>query len=121
MADLDLGIVKPSRELRFREALRELLEIRGFSRRRGEVAKAVFISHSALSQYLSGRAVPSLDTLIRLSVFFNTSLDYLVFGTEFVEKETVDPGFSYRRHRLRSASQFTLAAIQGDRCGFGNR
>lgn len=83
---------RSTRESKLRDTLRELLEARGYARKRGEVARAVAVSPSALSQYVSGRAQPSLETLIRLANFFDVSLDYLVFGTDSVRPETIDPG-----------------------------
>jgi transcriptional regulator with XRE-family HTH domain len=75
---------------RLRQTLRELLEVRGYERRRAVVAKAICVSPSALSQYVSGRAQPGLDTLIRLARFFEVSLDYLVFGSDPVRPDTAN-------------------------------
>jgi len=81
-----------ARELKFRETLAGLLIARGFRRKRNAVARGVFVSPSALSQYLSGRAQPGLETLVRLANFLDTSLDYLVFGEEHVAPSAIDPG-----------------------------
>jgi transcriptional regulator with XRE-family HTH domain len=79
------------RDVKFSETLRELLEAKGYRRKHHIVAEAISVSRSALSQYLSGKAQPSFATLIRLANFLDTSLDYLVFGTETVGREVIDP------------------------------
>ena len=43
-----------------------------------EVAEALDISKTIISQYESGQRIPSLEKLVRLSRFYKTSLDYLV-------------------------------------------
>jgi transcriptional regulator with XRE-family HTH domain len=78
-------------EIKLRETLAQQMESKGFRRNHREVARRVHISPSALSQYLHGRSEPSLTTLARLAEFFDTSLDYLVFGIER-PREVVDLG-----------------------------
>ena len=45
------------------------------------------ISREALSFYENGKRSPDVDMLIRLSRYFNVSIDYLIFGKEFEKKE----------------------------------
>ena len=48
-----------------------------------QLAKELCISASALGMYEQGRRIPSLDILIKLSQYFQVSLDYLITGSEF--------------------------------------
>src|SRR3981081_4284577 len=84
--------MESARPFKLSEVLNTLIELRGFRTKHSAVSDAVYISPSALSQYLSGRTRPSLDTLMRLADFFQTSLDYLVYGTEPVQREIIDAG-----------------------------
>ena len=44
------------------------------------------ITREALSHYENGRRDPSLDMLVRMSEYFNVSIDYLITGHEFEKK-----------------------------------
>ena len=44
------------------------------------------ISREALSNYECGARNPSLDTLNKLSQYFNVSIDYLINGEEFKKR-----------------------------------
>jgi transcriptional regulator with XRE-family HTH domain len=80
------------RSVKLGTTLRHLLEARGYTKNYARVAEAAQVSRSALSQYLSGRAHPRLDTLVLLANFLETSLDHLVFGTPLLHPDVVDPG-----------------------------
>lgn len=45
-----------------------------------QVAKEVGLSRSTLSDWKNGEHTPSLETLKKLSAYFNVSIDYLVNG-----------------------------------------
>ena len=49
-----------------------------------QFAQAVFISPAAVSQYETGRTMPSRDTLERIAKYFDVSTDYLL-GTSMEE------------------------------------
>lgn len=51
-----------------------------------KVALDLNITREALSHYENGRREPSLATLIRMSDYFNVSIDYLITGKEFEPK-----------------------------------
>jgi transcriptional regulator with XRE-family HTH domain len=68
-------------EIRFGQILRELLNER-FRNRRKDFARSIHVSESALSQYVRGKATPSLAVLVAIARELDVSLDYLVFGTE---------------------------------------
>ena len=44
------------------------------------------ISREALSHYENGKRSPDVDMLICLSNYFNVSIDYLIKGVDFVQK-----------------------------------
>ncbi|HWM04494.1 MAG TPA: helix-turn-helix transcriptional regulator [Actinophytocola sp.] len=68
-------------DIRFGQVLRQLLNDR-FRNRRKDFAKAIHVSESALSQYVRGKATPSLAVLTAIARELDVTLDYLVFGTE---------------------------------------
>jgi len=68
-------------EVRFGSILRRLLDERFHSRRK-DFAALVHVSESALSQYVRGKATPSLHVLVAIARALDVSLDYLVFGVE---------------------------------------
>lgn len=53
-----------------------------YRRNRVALAEQAHVSPSAISQYVCGRATPSLDVLVKLAEIFDVSLDYLVLGRE---------------------------------------
>ncbi len=48
-----------------------------------KVAFDLSISREALSYYENGRRSPSVDMLVKMSQYFNVSIDYLITGKEF--------------------------------------
>ena len=52
-----------------------------------KVAMDLSISREALSYYENGKRSPDIDMLVRLSEYFNVSIDYLILGKEFLPKE----------------------------------
>ncbi len=52
-----------------------------------KVAMDLSISREALSHYENGKRSPDIDMLIRLSEYFNVSIDYLILGKEFAAKK----------------------------------
>lgn len=64
--------------------LREIRKKRGLNQQR--VAMDLNITREALSHYENGRRDPSLSMLIRLSEYFNVSIDYLITGHEFQKR-----------------------------------
>ncbi|NUS73887.1 MAG: helix-turn-helix domain-containing protein [Corynebacteriales bacterium] len=65
----------------FPQVLEQLMNER-YRRNRAALAEAAHLSPSSLSQYVRGRAVPSLEVLVHLADILDVSLDYLVFGQE---------------------------------------
>ena len=68
-------------EVQFARVLEELLNDR-YKRNRAALAQAAHVSPSALSQYVRGKATPSLDVLAHLAEALGVSIDYLVFGRD---------------------------------------
>ena len=48
-----------------------------------KVALDLSISREALSHYENGKRSPDIDMLVRLSNYFNVSIDYLITGKNF--------------------------------------
>ena len=44
------------------------------------------ICREALSHYENGRRSPDIDMLVKMSEYFNVSIDYLIRGEEFNKK-----------------------------------
>ena len=51
-----------------------------------KVAMDLNISREALSYYENGKREPSLGLLVRMSDYFNVSINYLITGEEFQKK-----------------------------------
>lgn len=51
-----------------------------------KVALDLNISREALSHYENGKRQPSLEMLIKMSKYFNVSINYLITGEEFKKK-----------------------------------
>lgn len=51
-----------------------------------KVAMDLSISREALSYYECGKRSPDISMLLRLSEYFNVSVDYLITGQEFNKK-----------------------------------
>lgn len=64
--------------------LREIRKQRNLNQQR--VALDLNITREALSHYENGRRDPSLAMLLRLSEYFNVSIDYLITGHEFQKR-----------------------------------
>ena len=48
-----------------------------------KVAMDLNICREAISYYENGKRSPNLDTLVRMSDYFNVSIHYLITGKEF--------------------------------------
>lgn len=68
-------------QMRFAQVLEELLDEK-YRRNRAALADAAHVSPSALSQYVRGKATPSLAVLVDLAEALQVSLDHLVFGSD---------------------------------------
>ena len=51
-----------------------------------KVAMDLNISREALSYYENGKREPSLSLLLKMSDYFNVSIDYLINGEEFSKR-----------------------------------
>ncbi len=51
-----------------------------------KVALDLNISREALSHYENGKREPSLTMLVKMSEYFNVSINYLITGKEFTKK-----------------------------------
>ena len=64
--------------------LKQIRERKGLNQQ--QVAIDLNISREALSYYENGKREPSLKMLIAMSNYFNVSIDYLITGKEFKDK-----------------------------------
>lgn len=64
--------------------LREIRKQKKYSQLK--VAMDLSISREALSYYENGKRSPDIDMLVKLSRYFNVSIDYLILGTEFIKQ-----------------------------------
>ena len=62
--------------MQFQERFNELLKISGI--KQTEIANAVNVTKQCISDYKSGKSVPSLETLFLLCRFLDVSADYLL-------------------------------------------
>lgn len=51
-----------------------------------KVAMDLSISREALSYYENGKRSPDLNMLLRMSQYFNVSIDYLITGKDFLKQ-----------------------------------
>ena len=75
------------------EVLNKKMELAGLKKIRKQkklsqlkVAMDLSISREALSYYENGKRSPDIEMLIKLSDYFNVSIDYLIKGEEFTNK-----------------------------------
>ena len=66
------------------KGLREIRKKKGYSQLK--VAMDLNISREALSYYENGKRSPDIKMLIRLSEYFGVSIDYLITGKDFADK-----------------------------------
>ena len=69
----------------FSETLRKLRKSRKLNQ--AQLAKKLYISPSAVSQYETGRTTPSRETLNRIAAYFNVSPEYLMGTSKIYEIE----------------------------------
>ena len=62
-------------------------EIVSSGMRQVDIAEKLHVHPSAISQYLSGRSAPALDTLAKLCVVLDVSADYLLGITDYLGQE----------------------------------
>lgn len=65
--------------------LQKIRKKKGYSQLK--VAMDLSISREALSYYENGKRSPDVDMLVKLSEYFKVSIDYLIRGHNFDEKQ----------------------------------
>ena len=48
-----------------------------------KVALDLYVSRESISYYANGKRSPDIEMLVKLSNYFDVSIDYLIFGKEF--------------------------------------
>ena len=64
------------------EKLQELRKHKGMTQE--ELAKALFVSRTAVSKWESGRGYPNIESLKTISIFFGVTVDQLLSGEELL-------------------------------------
>jgi transcriptional regulator with XRE-family HTH domain len=103
-----------AREVQFPLILQRLIQERGLHRKQADLAAAIHVTRSSISQYTTGRTLPSFDVLVRLAEYFDVSMDYLVFGTAGTVREAIDYGpvarhFEVALHGIQSKERASEA------------
>ncbi len=83
--------------MEFCEKLQELRRAKSLTQE--ELARALYVSRTAVSKWESGRGYPSIDSLKQLSRFFSVSIDELVCPDEIIaaaEEEQKELAGRYR-------------------------
>lgn len=83
--------------MEFNEKLQQLRKQKGVTQE--QLAKALFVSRTAISKWESARGYPSIDSLKAISEFFGISIDELLSGDELLsiaEDETRQKGLGVR-------------------------
>lgn len=68
--------------MEFNEKLQELRKSRSLTQE--ELAKALFVSRTAISKWESGRGYPGIDSLKEISRFFSVTIDELICSEEMI-------------------------------------
>ncbi|MBQ7661390.1 MAG: helix-turn-helix transcriptional regulator [Clostridia bacterium] len=68
--------------MEFSEKLQELRKSRSMTQE--ELAKALFVSRTAISKWESGRGYPSIDSLKEISRFFSVTIEDLICSDEMI-------------------------------------
>lgn len=92
------------REIKFDEILRTLLEREKATVTQKKLAKALGVSGTTVSHYVTGRIKPSFQALVGIADFFNVTLDYLVFG-ERIRPPSVAGADNLRAEVMRALAE----------------
>ncbi len=74
--------------MKYMKGLRMIRRAKGYSQLK--VAMDLSISREALSYYETGKRSPDIQMLLRLSEYFDVSIDYLITGREFTPRHPRD-------------------------------
>lgn len=69
----------------FADILKQLRNQKGVTQE--ELAKAIYVTNSAISQYEANVSRPNLESLERIAKFFNVSIDYLLGTSPYYNVE----------------------------------
>jgi len=109
----------------FSETLRKLRKNKKLNQ--AQLAKELYISPSAVSQYETGRTTPSRETLNRIAAYFNVTPEYLMGTSKIYEiEEMLNPGTTVSEAlkkimRVRGKDREALLTIVDALAAYSNR
>ena len=89
----------------------KLVEAKGI--KANDMAKDLNLSSGAVSIWKSGKSVPGVDALQKISEYFNVSLDYLIVGTERITKDSFSSEEISLIFKFRALSDKSKAKVEG--------
>ncbi|NGM18140.1 helix-turn-helix domain-containing protein [Eggerthellaceae bacterium zg-893] len=95
--------------MEFCEKLQELRRARSLTQE--ELARALYVSRTAVSKWESGRGYPSIDSLKELSRFFGVSIDELVCPDEIIVAAEAEQRELAGRFRARICSALDVLLV----------
>ncbi len=95
--------------MEFHEKLQELRKAKGLTQE--ELAKALYVSRTAVSKWESGRGYPSIDSLKEISKFFFVTIDELIGSEEIMSAAKEDKESSL--HKLTALICSLLDVLVG--------
>ncbi len=102
---------------KFQQTLKELLSSKGINRK--QLAERIDISTSALNGYFNENLYPTSDILIKMSDFFEVSINYLL-GFEDVELKNTNRAFIENYNTLLKDKNISIAKSLRD-MNMGNK
>ncbi len=86
--------------------LRALREEAGVTQK--QLADAIGVSQQSINKYENHKIEPDIDTMVRISSFFHTSVDYLIGNTEVRRKIEVIHAFELNEEESKMLQAYRL-------------
>ncbi|QIS11467.1 helix-turn-helix domain-containing protein [Nocardia arthritidis] len=98
------------REVKLAATLKRLVDEGEFQGNRRQVCAELNITPAALSQYIRGQTMPSVEKLIAMADLFKVSLDFLMFGEDTV----AGPGGVLEYGPIARYMEVSISSIRAD-------
>ena len=92
--------------MEFNEKLQQLRKREGLTQE--ELARALFVSRTAISKWESGRGYPSIDSLREISRYFSVTIDELICPEEIISAAAEEQRAALDRYRSLSCAVLDL-------------